>query len=72
MSLKGSEHQHQCCNDASDTSLIKGLFTLSDSVNVTVTLTGKMGMQPILSITFPFKKIIGAAHQCYGDGDGIV
>ena len=27
-----------------------------------------MGMQPILSITVSFKKIKGAAHQCYGDG----
>ena len=31
-----------------------------------------MGMQPILSITVPIKKIIkGATHQHYGDGDGI-
>ena len=31
-----------------------------------------MGMQPILPITVPIKKIIkGATHQHYGDGDGI-
>ena len=31
-----------------------------------------MGMQPILSITVSIKKIKGAAHQCYGDSDGVV
>ena len=49
----------------------KGLFTLNDSVT-NVTLTGKMGMQPILPVTVPIKKIKGATHQCYGDGDGVV
>ena len=30
-----------------------------------------MGMQPILPITVPVKKIKGVViHQCYGDGDG--
>ena len=33
---------------------------------------GKMGVQPILSVTGPVKKIKGAAHQCYGDGDGVI
>ena len=51
----------------------KGLFTPSDSVTVTVTdimLTDKIGMQPILAVTVPVKKIKGAAHQCYGDSAG--
>ena len=45
------------------------MFTPSDSVTVTATnvkLTDKMGMQPILPITLPVKKINGAAHQCNG------
>ena len=29
-----------------------------------------MGMQPILPVTVPVKKIKGATHQCYGGGDG--
>ena len=33
---------------------------------------GKMGMQPIPPTTVPVKKIKGLAHQCYGDGDGVV
>ena len=33
---------------------------------------GKMGMQPILPVTVLVKKIKGAAHQCYGHGDGVV
>ena len=49
----------------------KGLFTPSDSVS-NVTLTGKMGMQTILPITVPMKKIKGAVGQCYSDGDGVV
>ena len=31
-----------------------------------------MGMQPILPIIVPVKKIKGAAHKRYGDGDGVV
>ena len=31
-----------------------------------------MGIQPILPITVPFKKMKGAARQCYVDGDGVV
>ena len=31
-----------------------------------------MGMQLILPVTVPVKKIKGAARQCYGDGDGVV
>ena len=31
-----------------------------------------MGMQPILSVTVPIKKIKDAARQCYSDGDGVV
>ena len=53
----------------------KGSFTPSDCVTVTVTnvtLTGKMGVQPILSVTVPVKKIKGATRKCYGDGDGVV
>ena len=30
-----------------------------------------MGMQPILPITVPVKKIKGAARQYYSDGDGV-
>ena len=30
-----------------------------------------MGMQPILLVTVPIKKIKGAACQCHGDGDGV-
>ena len=33
-----------------------------------VTLTGKMGMQQILPVTLPVKKIKGAARQHYGNG----
>ena len=33
---------------------------------------GKMGMQPILPVTVPIKKIKGVTNQCYGDGDGVV
>ena len=44
----------------------KGLFI--PSVNVSnATLTGKMGMQPILPITVSVRKIKGAAHQHYVD-----
>ena len=51
----------------------KGSFTQSDSVTVTnVTLTGKMGMKPILLIALSIQKIKGAALQCYGDCDGVV
>ena len=53
----------------------KGLFTPSDSVTVTVTnvtFTGKMRMQPFLPIAVPVKKIKGATHKCYSDGDGVV
>ena len=53
-------------------SIFKGLFTPSDPIMVTVTnvmLIGKMGMQPILPITVPVKKIKGAARQCNNDGD---
>ena len=49
----------------------KGSFTQSNSVTVTktnVALMGKMGMQPILPITVPIKKIKGATRQCYGNG----
>ena len=35
-------------------------------------LTGKMGMQSILLITVPVKKIKGIDHQCYGDGDEVI
>ena len=45
----------------------------SHRVTVTVTkimLMGKMGMQPILPVTVPIKKIKGVTNQCYGDGDG--
>ena len=31
-----------------------------------------MGVQPILPITVPVKKIKSTARQCYGDGDGVV
>ena len=31
-----------------------------------------MGVQPILPVTVPVKKIKDAARQCYGDGDGVV
>ena len=31
-----------------------------------------MSVQPILPITGLVRKIKGAAHQCYGDGDGVV
>ena len=31
-----------------------------------------MGMQPILPITVSIKKFKGAAHQCYGNGDGVI
>ena len=31
-----------------------------------------MGMQPILPMTVPIKKIKDAALQDYGDGDGVV
>ena len=31
-----------------------------------------MGMQSILPVTVPVKKIKGAARQCYGYGDGVV
>ena len=31
------------------------------------TLTGKMGMQPILTVTVPIRKIKGAARQQYVD-----
>ena len=31
-----------------------------------------MGVQPILPITVPVKKIKGAARQYYSDGDGVV
>ena len=31
-----------------------------------------MGIQPILPITVHIKKIKGAAHLCYSDGDGVV
>ena len=48
----------------------KGSFTPSDSVS-NVTLTGKMGMQTILPLTVPIKKIKGAAGQCYSDDDGV-
>ena len=34
-----------------------------------VTLTGKMGMQPILPVTVTVKKTKGAARQHCGDGD---
>ena len=37
-----------------------------------ITLTGKMGMQPILPVTMPIKKIKVATRQCYGDADGVV
>ena len=37
-----------------------------------VTLTGKMGMQPTMSVTVPIKRIKDAARQCYSDGDGVV
>ena len=33
-------------------------------------LTDKMGMQPILPVTVPFKKIKGEGFRCYGDGNG--
>ena len=33
---------------------------------------GQMGMQPILPVTVPIKKIKGVTSQCYGDGDGVV
>ena len=45
------------------------------TVTVTVTnvaLMGKMGTQPILPITVSVKKIKGAAHQRYGEGDRVV
>ena len=31
-----------------------------------------MGMQPIVPVTVSVKKIKGATHQSYGDGDGVV
>ena len=31
-----------------------------------------MGIQPILPITVPVKKIKSTARQCYSDGDGVV
>ena len=31
-----------------------------------------MGMQPILPVTLPFKKIKGAACQRYGDSNGVI
>ena len=49
----------------------KGSFTPSDSV-INVTLTDKMGMQPVLPVKVPIKKLKGAAHQCYNDSDGVV
>ena len=48
---------HQC----------KGSFTPSNSVTVT-----NVTLMAILPITVPVKKIKGAAHQCYSDGDGVV
>ena len=33
---------------------------------------GKMGMEPVLSITVPVKKIKGTAHQCYSDSDAFI
>ena len=42
-----------------------GLFEVCSHV----TLKGKMGMQPILPVTLPVKKIKGAARQYYGDDD---
>ena len=55
----------------------KGSFTPSDYITVTVTditLRGKMGMQPILPVTVPVKKIKGASRQCsvYCDGDEVL
>ena len=53
----------------------QGSFTPSASIPVTVrnvTLMGKIGMQPILPITVPVKKIKGATRQCFGDGDGVI
>ena len=32
----------------------------------------QMGLQPVLPVTVPIKKIEGAHRQCYGDGDGVV
>ena len=31
-----------------------------------------MGMQPILPVTLPAKKLKDAIRQCYSDGDGVV
>ena len=31
-----------------------------------------MGMQPILPVKVPIKKLKGATHQCYNDSDGVV
>ena len=35
-------------------------------------LMAKMGMQPILPVTVPIKKIKGDFSKCYGDGDGVI
>ena len=51
--------------------VIKGSFTPSDSVT-NIILTGKIGVQPILSVTVSVKKIKGAARQRYGDSNGVV
>ena len=50
-------------------SLCNGSFTPSESVTITV-MTGKIGMQPMLPITVPVKKI--TTRQCYVDGDAFV
>ena len=31
-----------------------------------------MGTQPILPVSLPIKKIKGAAHQHYSEGDGVI
>ena len=41
-------------------------------VILNVTLTGKVGMQPILPNTVPIKKIKGVTHQQYGDSRGVL
>ena len=49
---------------------LSGLFTPSDSVT-NVTLTGRVGMEPILPITVPVKKIKNAARQRLSDADRV-
>ena len=52
----------------------KGPSTLADyadAIETNIALTGKIDLQPILSVTVPVKKIKGAFHQCYVDSNGV-